>query len=150
MKKEEIIKRYGKAEYKRRSKQPLIWNKKHPERHNATTKRWQERNPERIREIHREYCRKGGKYYEKSKIYKMTGLQGRRNRIRMRHGSKWRPYKRIVAPESQIHHQWRPGSARYDCVALVEKNQHQYGILEVIEVLEGGITLFTEKEVRER
>jgi hypothetical protein len=105
---------------------------------------WREQNPEKVHE----YNRKGGKFYEKRYKYKQIGLQGERERIRKKHGNKWRPYKAIIAPNSQIHHQWRPETSEYDGVALVEKDQHQHGVIDVIEILEGKITLLSEEEVR--
>lgn len=39
------------------------------------------------------------------------------------------------------------GTAKYTDVALVESNPHQYGYIDVIQILEGKITLLTEKEI---
>ena len=97
-----------------------------------------------------EQARKGGKYYEKHKLAQKMGIPGEKNVIRSKHRTKYRPYKRIIAPDSVLHHQWRPESAEYDGVALVEKDPHQYGFIKVIEILEGEITLLTEEEVRDR
>ena len=66
------------------------------------------------------------------------------------HGNLWRKYKNIIAPESQIHHEWIPGTANYRGVALVEADQHMHGIVDVIEILEGKITLLTEDKVKEK
>ena len=96
-----------------------------------------------------EQCRKGGKYYLKKQKYNHTGLQGERHKVRNKHGNLWRRFKNIIAPGSQIHHQWRKNSAGYDGVALVEKDQHQHGIIKPIVILEGQITLLTEAEVRD-
>lgn len=79
-----------------------------------------------------------------------TGIQGDRNKIRDIHRYKWRQYKRIIAPDSQLHHQWEPNSAEYAGVALVEKDAHMHGFIKVIEILEGEINLFTEKEITNR
>ena len=38
------------------------------------------------------------------------------------------------------------GTARYMGIALVEKNAHRHGIVNVIEILEGQLTLLTEEE----
>jgi len=129
--KDDFIKRYGKAMYNRRLKRAQTWWKKHPE----NSRKW---------------GRKGGELYEKYQIYKQTGLQGERNKIRSKHGYKWRPYKHIIAPNSQIHHQWLPGTAGYTGVALVEKDQHIHGFIKVIQILEGEITLFCEANVLAR
>jgi len=137
MKREEIIRRYGVEEYKRR----LECNKER-------AKKWNAENPDKVQAMIKEIGRKGGKYYEKHLKDKRTGLPGEKNRIRGNHGYIYKPYKQIIAPDSQLHHQWRPESASYDGVALVEKDQHMHGFIDVIEILEGEITLFTEEEVR--
>ena len=95
-----------------------------------------------------EHGRKGGKYYEKTRIYNHTGLRGKRNKIRAIDGHKWRPYKRIIAPDSQVHHQWDLESASYRGMALVEADQHTHGFIDVIKILDGEITIFTEAELR--
>jgi hypothetical protein len=77
-----------------------------------------------------------------------SGLQGARKRIRMKHGREYRPYKMIIAPESQIHHEWIDDTAEYRGVALVETKPHQYGIIDVIQILDGEITVLTEAEVK--
>ena len=35
-------------------------------------------------------------------------------------------------------------------MALVEKGAHRYGIINVIQILEGEITVFSEKELKEQ
>ena len=97
---------------------------------------------------HLEVDRKGGKYYEKKLKYNRTGLRAERHKIRTIHAHNWKPYKDIIAPNSQIHHSWQPGTAEYSGVALVEKDAHQHGIIDVIEILEGAITVFIEKELQ--
>jgi hypothetical protein len=115
-------------------------------------KKWQKKNPEAVRKncekSSREQHRKGGKYYRITRENQQKGIPWEKNKIRSFHGNKWRLYKHIIAPDSVIHHQWQPGSAEYRGVALVEKGQHQYGTIDVIEILEGDITLLTEKEIR--
>jgi hypothetical protein len=39
-------------------------------------------------------------------------------------------------------------TANYDGVALVEAEQHMSGFLDVIQILAGTITLYTEEEIR--
>ena len=133
MKKEEFIERHGKAAYEKRL---------------AQIRAWREAPPEKLEEIRRQQARKGGKRYEKTLEYDHTGLQGEKRRVRTNHGTKYRPYKDIIAPDSQIHHQWVPGTSDYDGVALVEKDQHMRGFVDVIRILEGDITVFTEEELR--
>ena len=139
MNKEEIIANYGIAAYENMQAHSKGWKDAHPEEvaaSNAVS------NPE--------ICRKGGKYYNKHLVDVRTGLQGERNTIRKKHAHKWRRVKRIIAPGSQIHHEWIPGTAKYRGVALVEADQHMDGGIDVIHILEGNITLLTEKEVRDQ
>jgi hypothetical protein len=80
--------------------------------------------------------------------YNRTGIPGEKTRIRYKHGREWKPYKDIIAPDSQIHHEWVPETAEYRGVALVEKDAHMHGFVDVIEILDGEITLLTEEEVK--
>ena len=130
MKKEERINRYGEAAYENQK----VLSRQRAERDSEA------RN--------RETSRKGGKYYEKKLEYNRTGIQGRRKVVRVTHGHLYRPYKQIIAPDSQIHHEWIPETANYRGVALVEKDQHMHGFIDVIQILEGEITLLTEDEVK--
>ena len=132
MEKKEIIARYGKAEYKRRVKK---------------TREWALSNPEKKKESDQQANRKIGKRYFKTLAYYKTELRGQRHRIRSNHGYLYRSFKQIIAPESAIHHEWVPESAEYRGVALVEKDTHQYGIVDVIKILDGKITLLTEEEI---
>ena len=121
-----------------------------PEKYRAYCRERGRENPEINKAKGREVSRKGGKYYEKKKIYKQTGISGERERVRMRDSYQWRPYKRIIAPQSQLHHQWCPQSASYTGLALVEADQHTHGFINVIEILDGKITLLTEREIQEQ
>jgi len=165
MRKEEYIQRYGGVAFERMREQTKVWNAAHPKRVKEIRqvwavshpgeckvfdKKWREANPDKVKARNQEYSCKGGKYYAQTVEYKRTGLQGERNIIRRAHRYKWNPYKQIIAPSSQIHHAWLPGTPKYRGVALVEADQHRHGIIDVIEVLEGEITLFTEKEIREQ
>jgi hypothetical protein len=135
MKKEEYIERYGEAAYERRLEQSNEWNRA---------------NPDKVEERDHQQSRKGGRRYEKKLKDQTTGIPGERHRIRVRHASKWRQYKMIIAPDSQIHHQWIPETANYEGVALVEADLHMRGIINVIKILKGKITLLTEKEIKEQ
>jgi hypothetical protein len=134
MKKEEYIARYGEAAWEKMLEQRRAWYNAHREEVIAN---------------HQEEHRKGGIYYEKHLEYQQTGLPGERNRIRRKHQKQYHPLKMIIAPDSQLHHQWKPESAEYTGVALVEATPHQYGIIDVIQILDGEITLLAEEEVRE-
>lgn len=133
--KEEFIKRYGERRYNEKK---------------ANHQKWAKENPDKIKEATEERDRKGGRYYNQGCLRRKSGIQGERNKIRRMHRGRWGQFKKFIAPLSQLHHQWRPGSAGYDGVALVEKDQHMHGFVDVILILEGIITLFTEKELRER
>lgn len=130
MKKSEFIARYGEAAYAKLLARDVIWYKQHPEERVAAR---------------REYTNKGGQYYERNLVYRRTCLQGKRNKVRANHAKQWRKYKNIIAPDAQIHHEWIPGTAGYRGVALVEADQHMHGIVDVIEILDGEITLLTEE-----
>ncbi|MBE9592360.1 MAG: hypothetical protein IMF19_02660 [Proteobacteria bacterium] len=135
MKEEEFIKRYSEAVY---------------EKHLGRNRKWAERNPDKVRNANHEASRKGGRRYAEKLKYDRTGISGERARIRVKHANRYRVYKQIIAPGSQVHHSWRPGSSKYDGVALVEKDQHRHGIIDVIQILKGEITIFTEAGLRER
>ena len=178
MEKEEIIERYGEAEYARKLAQRRArykankeaekarvkkYDEEHPEQVKARAKKYREEHPEEVRAIAKkcreehpeaekarshEKGRRGGKYYDKQLEYQHTGLQGDKNRIRVKHANQYKPYKDIIAPESQIHHEWVPDTSEYRGVALVEKDAHMHGFVDVIEILDGSITLLTEEEVK--
>jgi hypothetical protein len=155
MNKEEFIRRRGKSAYMRMLELNRENRKGKPEEGSPERSRtWREEHPAKVIENNRknskEICRKGGKYYEKYQKYKTTGISGKKNRVRSAHGKQYLKYKNIIAPGSQIHHEWIPGTAKYTGVALVEADQHMYGFIKVIEVLDGKITRFTEKEILNR
>lgn len=133
MKKREFIERYGKVAYEKVLTHGRDWHENHPDKAAAA---------------HMEQNRKGGSHYKKTLENNRIGLRGERGRIRLKHRNAYRQYKNIIAPDSQIHHQWVPGTSDYDGVALVEKDQHMRGFVDVIRILEGDITVFTEEELR--
>lgn len=135
MNKEERIKRYGKEADEKMEQQARDWHAN---------------NPEKVVACNREISHKGGKWYEQHLKYNTSGIQGERHVIRKKHGHRYHPYKKIIAPESQIHHEWTRETANYTGVALVEKDQHMHGFIDVIQILEGEITLLSEEEIRNR
>lgn len=147
MKKKEIIERYGKEAYKKQLERKRAWDSAHPDEIKTRNAAWNILHPKEKKAAAAERSRKGGKYYEKKVMYDRSGLRRIKNKTRMKHIYLYAKFKRIIAPESQIHHQWIPGTAKYTGVALVEAKPHQYGIIKSIVILEGKITLFTEKEV---
>ena len=132
MYKGERIRKYGEAAYEKKLQQGREWHAAHPEELKASS---QETN------------RKGGKHYEKRRAYNMQGLRHKRGLVRGKHNRKWASYKRLIAPDSALHHEWIPETANYRGVALVEADQHKYGYVDVIQILEGEITLLTEAEI---
>ena len=118
------------------------------ETHLQQMRKWREDNPEQIKINSQEANRKGGKYYAVKQRYLSTGIQYFRTSIRRKHRDSYRRYKQIIAPESQIHHEWIPGTADYRGTALVEADSHMHGFIDVIQILEGEITLLTEAEIR--
>lgn len=150
MKKAERIKRYGEEAYEKHLAQTRAWYKAHREEEKVKVRAWREENPEKERAIQHEKSRKGGKCYDKKLEYNKTGIPGEKMKIRRKHNKEYKPFKDIIAPDSQIHHEWIPQTAEYRGVALVEKDPHQYGIIDVIQILDGKITLLTEEAVRNR
>jgi hypothetical protein len=148
MKKAEIIKRHGEEAWQKHLAQQRAYYKAHREEDNARSKKYREENPEKEKAHNHEGSRKGGRRYDKQLKYQHTGLRGDRTAIRRKHAHQYKPYKDIIAPDSQIHHEWVPQTDEYRGVALVEKEQHQYGIVDVIQILDGEITLLTEEEIR--
>ena len=163
MQKEEFIQRYGEAAWAKKLQQTRDgyvqhreeanarskkWQGEHSEECNAYAKKWRDANPDKAKAMQHEVNRKGGKYYEKKLIYMATGIQGGRHIIRNKHAYYYRAIKQAT-PNSVLHHEWIPGTAKYRGVALVEKEAHENGIIKVIKVLEGQITIFTEKEIKE-
>lgn len=160
--KSDFIAKHGEEAYAKRLARRREWGRKlpggekqrsqdrrdeDPEKAREYDRAWRERNPEKTKAKGRKISRKGGAYYDKKRIYKQTGLSGDRERIRMRDSYKRRPYKRIIAPASQLHHEWQPNSAEYTGLALVEADAHMHGFVDVIVILEGKITLLTEEEI---
>jgi hypothetical protein len=145
MNKEEIIRRYGEIGYKRQQERASRWKAKNPDKVRTHDKTWRDNNPLKTKAKDHERNRKGGKYYKHKMEYSKTGLQGERNKIRIKHANRYRPYKKIVAPDSQVHHEWIPGTSRYRGIALVERDAHQHGRVDVIKILGGAITLLLEE-----
>lgn len=137
MKKAEYIEKYGQAAYEKILEQSRDCQINNPDKLKPNNPKY---SPER--------GQKGGRYYEKYLKQNHTGLRYKRGLIRHNHGVYYRPYKKIVAPESQIHHEWTPGTPDYTGVALVETDQHMRGYIDIIQILEGKITLLTEAEIR--
>jgi hypothetical protein len=147
--KSEYIERYGEEEYERRLETKRVWCEANRKSRCASAKKWRKKHPENQKAVEHEKGRKGGKYYKHMLEYNRTGLQGARRRIRSKHAKQYRPLKEIIAPDSEIHHEWKLDSSEYTGVALVESNPHRYGIIDVIRILDGKITLLTEKDIKE-
>lgn len=152
MKKEEFIERWGIEAYEKQLERTRVWSvadrKLNPKKYRVKYKNWRDAHLEIAKANDQEAYRKGGRRYDRTLAYDQTGLRGDRNAIRKRHGHMWRQYKNIIAPLSQLHHEWAPETAEYTGLALVEADQHMYGVIDVIQILDGEITLLTEDEIR--
>jgi hypothetical protein len=137
--KSNYIARWGKEKYVALLAQHRAHYYKVTKEHCERSRKWWKANPVKVRAYHKATNSKAGKFYKKTQLLKSTGIQGERHKIRVRHAHRWRKYKNIIAPESQIHHMWRDGTSEYYGVALVEKDQHMHGIINVILILEGEI-----------
>ena len=134
MNKEEFIERRGEAAYDKQLQR---------------VRDWREVNPDKVKACNQERGRKGGKFYSALQTYYRSGLPYFRKLIRNKHARLYQDIKQAT-PNSQIHHEWEKGTTKYRGVALVETEAHRHGIIKVIKVLEGEITLFTEKQIREQ
>lgn len=148
MKKVEYIKRYGEKAYEKRLEAHRQWWAANHDSQLERVKQWSAANPEKVKARNREASCKGGKRYEQRKQYRMTEIQHKKDTIRRKHSRRWSPYKQIIASNSEVHHEWLPETANYTGVALVEKNAHRHGFIDVIQIMEGEITLLTEAGVR--
>lgn len=144
----DFLGRYSEEEYKKVKEKALERYYKNREQCLAKHREWNEINPLKVLEGNRQRGRKGGRHYEKHLQDAQTGIRGERNKIRCKDRRKWRLYKLIIAPDSQLHHQWLIETSEYTGIALVEADQHMHGFINVIQILKGKITLFTEKEIR--
>lgn len=149
MNKEEYIKKHGKAAYEKQQQQTRDWRIANPDKVKATSAK---HNPESNRKNNPEISRKDGKYYKRRRQYQMDGVPHERELVRGKHQRHYTQYKKIIDPEglTQIHHEWIPETADFRGVALVEKDQHQHGYIDVIQILEGEITLLTEEEIKNK
>lgn len=142
---------YYKAHKEQENARARKYHEEHLEQGKANHKRYAEENSEAIIANNQEACRKGGKRYNKMLAYSQTGIPGDKKKIRRKHARQYKSYKDIIAPDSQLHHNWQnDGTAGYIGIALVEATAHRQGIIDVIQILDGEITLFTEEELRSR
>lgn len=149
--KDTFISGHSKEAHEKRLEQMRAYNKAHKEEGNARARKYKEEHPEQVKANDREACRKGGKRYEKMLTYSQIGIPGGKKKIRRKHARQYKSYKNTIAPDSQLHHNWQnDGTAGYTGIALVEANAHRHGIIDVIQILDGEITVFTEEELRSR
>ena len=134
-------KEYYKQNKERKKRYSNEYRKVHVEKYKGYKKHWALRNPDKIKQTRNNQCRKTGLFYERNLIKEHTGLRGARNKIRSKHANVWRKYKGNWLIETQIHHEWIEGTAGYRGIAIVDKMEHQYGIINPIKILEGEITL---------
>ena len=147
--KEEYIKRFSLEAWEKKLQRSREGKREHPEKGRKCLRLWRLDNPQKAKEINYNLCHKDGKYYEVAYNHVKTGIPYEKKIIRNKHSKWWRAYKRIIAPDSQVHHEWIANTSEYRGIALVETNQHLHGFIDVIQILEGEITLLTEEEIRE-
>ena len=146
MKKRDFVRRYGEEAWAKKQEQSRRWNAANPIKHADGVKRSHAANPDKHRRRVKQWKRANpDKVKSFNQKYFSTGLPHSRKLVRMKHGNQYRAYKQIIAPDSQIHHEWIPNTANFRGVALVEKDQHQHGVIDVIQILEGDITLLEER-----
>lgn len=151
MNKAEYIKKYSEEAYskilQRSRERSRDFHTQYPEESLRRIQNWKVKNPEKVKVNNQEISHKGGKYYESALKYRTMGIPGEKNAIRCKHRAQYTPYKKIIDPEglTQIHHEWLLDTADYRGIALVEANQHMHGYIDAIQILEGEITLLTEK-----
>ena len=147
--KDNFISAHGKDAYEKILAQNRAYYKTHKEQVTANHKKYYKEHLEEVTAVKREQCRKGGRHYAKALACSQIGIPGEKRRIRVKHTQQYKPYKDIIASDSQLHHNWcNNGTADYTGLALVEKDQHRHGIIDVIKILEGEISVFTEEELR--
>ena len=146
MNKEEFIRRYGTVAYNIKLERDSVWKAMNLDKVRIYDRTWRGKNPEKMELKDHERNRRGGKYYKRKLAYLRVGVPGERHKIRVKHAKIWRKYKKIIAVDSVLHHEWVPGESGYRGIALVEKNQHQHGFIDVIEILAGKITLLLEEK----
>ena len=127
-----------------REERIALYGEEKYEEHLGQIRQWKREHPEQVKAANAEYNRKNGKQYDKKIEYDKQELRRKRNIIRACDRKRYRKYKNIIAPDSQIHHEWLPSSAEHRGIALVEADMHMHGFIDVIQVLEGEITLLGE------
>jgi hypothetical protein len=73
-------------------------------------------------------------------VKNQTEIQAERDKIRARDGRKWRSLKQQYFQELDVHHSWVEDTSNYLGAALVEKEAHRKGLINVVQILEGQIT----------
>lgn len=114
---------------------------KNKDREKEYKREWNQTHSEAIKQSHHKRNRKDGKYYQKGLEYERKGLRRQKNLVRHKHSKRWRKYKGNWLTETELHHEWIEGTAKYNGVAIVDKSEHQYGIINPIEILSGEIQL---------
>ena len=143
-----FIKRYGYDKWDMSLEDWREWYDLNQQESKGKARIWRSQHPDIVKQKNREIWSAGGKYYAKNILYNKTGLRRERNKIRNIDSVRFRNFKRIIAPNSIIHHQWIPGTSNFSGSALVEKKAHQYGFIDVIQILDGEITVLTEEELK--
>ena len=134
MKKKEHIEKFGEAGYEEVLQRNRKWQEDNPEKVKAGRVNWRKTHPEKVKANDQARSRKGGKRYKQRRQHQMMGIPHEKELVRCKHKHKWTSFKKIIAPDSQLHHQWISGTSNYTGVALVEKDQHMHGFIDVIQI----------------
>ncbi|MCK4329899.1 hypothetical protein KAX02_08655 [candidate division WOR-3 bacterium] len=111
----------------------VVRNRLYPKR-KEYFREYQENNTSTA-ESHRKWKKENEEYLN---ICQQTGLQGLRHKIRTRDNRnkyiKW--LRRGLVGDFNIHHEWIPETDKYTFSALVDRTEHQHGIIKPIIILE--------------
>lgn len=135
MKKEEYIQKNGLAAWEAR----LARNRRMQKRNRidkalAVQDEFQKLDPSEQQEFLRDMWKKREGHYSRSGL--PQNIVAARNTIRHVHRSKW------GVEGLDVHHDWVGDTAEYTGVALVEREEHQRGIINVVAILDGEIANF--------
>jgi hypothetical protein len=136
MKKEEFIRKKGTAAWEAqlaKSRRTQLRNRVNKAR--EAQEEFQKLHYSEQQEILRDMWKKREGHYSRSGL--PQNITAARNKIRQAHCAKW--------PSDVLdhHHEWIEDTAEYTGVALVEREAHRHGIINVVTLLEGVITNFS-------
>lgn len=136
MKKEAYIRKYGIAEWEARlaKSQRTRVNNRINKAHEIQDE-LQKLDPSEQQEILREMWKSDNGNKLRSRLPENIIVD--RNKIRQAHNAKWGRSKNL-----DCHHEWIGDTAEYTGAALVEREAHRHGRINVVVILKGAITEF--------